>query len=136
MSMPLTLPVSFGEAADKLTILQIKKERIRDPAKLANVETELAQVSERFFAATGNSPGLDALLAALKRVNERLWDLEEAVREHERRGDFGADFVRIAREIYFTNDERARAKRELDVLLNSPIMEEKSYIQHSVRGGG
>jgi hypothetical protein len=126
----LFVPVSFGEAADKFTILQIKRERIRDPAKRANVETELALLSEPFLKAMGATQGFEALLAALKDINGRLWNIEEQIREHERWEDFGAEFVRLARAVYRTNEERTRVKREIDLLFESPILEEKSYVEH------
>ena len=130
MSSPLLLPISFGEAADKMTILQIKRERIRASNKLVHIEAELAEVSQRFFAAAGHRPGLDVLLAELKSVNQALWDHEDAIRIHECRADFGPEFVQVARSIYLTNDRRARLKREIDLLLDSRFMEEKSYIEH------
>jgi hypothetical protein len=133
--MPLlTLPVSFGEAADKVAILEIKRDRIQDAAKRANVELELAQVAPLFLAQANGVEGFKALFARLKDVNARLWDIEEHIREHERRGDFGPEFVRLARAVYQTNDERVRVKREVDLLFDSPIREEKSYVQHDTPG--
>lgn len=127
--MPLlTLPVSFGEAADKIAILQIKRERIQDPAKRANVDRELSQIAPLFFAQVNCGAELAPLFETLKDINGRLWNIEEHIREHERRGDFGPDFVRLARAVYQTNDERMRVKREIDLLFDSPIREEKSYV--------
>lgn len=128
MTALLSVAVSFGEVADKFTILQIKRERIHDPAKRANVEIELALLSEVFLKAMVGKEGFETFLAALKDINGRLWDVEERIREHERRGDFGAEFVRLARAVYQTNDQRTRVKREIDLLFESPILEEKSYV--------
>jgi hypothetical protein len=126
----LSIPVSFGEATDKVTILEIKRARITDPAKLANIEAELKLVADPVFARAKGLEGFERLFAMLKEINGRLWDIEEDIRQHERRGDFGAEFVRLARAVYQTNDERTRVKRELDLLSDSPIREEKSYVEH------
>jgi hypothetical protein len=126
----LNLPVSFGEAADKITILEIKRERIQDADKLANVQTELERIGPLFVAAVDGTNSFPPLFAQLKSINARLWDIEEDIRAHERRADFGPEFVRLARAIYQTNDERARIKRDIDLLFNSLIQEEKSYVQH------
>lgn len=125
----LSIPVSYGEAADKITILEIKCERIDDSLKVANIAKELACISQA-FAAIESKADIRFALARLKEINRRLWDVEEAIREHERKGDFGAAFVQLARSIYQLNDERARTKRTIDVLLGSPIREEKSYVTH------
>lgn len=132
--MPLlTLPVSFGEAADKIAILEIKRDRIQDPAKRANVELELGHIAPLFFTQAQDVEGFAALFDRLRRINARLWDIEEQIREQDRRGDFGPEFVRLARAVYQTNDERVRVKREIDVLFGSPILEEKSYVRHEPR---
>jgi hypothetical protein len=123
----LSLPVSFGDAADRITILEIKKGQMADPEKRAHVAFELDQIRPAFFAAIGDSPEFRALFARLKVVNEQLWVIEDDIRDCEARGDFGPAFVRLARAVYRTNDERARIKREINLLLNSPIIEEKSY---------
>jgi hypothetical protein len=128
----LSLPVSFGEAADKVAILEIKRERISDPAKRLNIETEFEMISAPFFDAARQRPGFEHLFAKLRDVNLRLWDIEENIRQHERRGDFGAEFVRLARAVYQTNDERVRVKRALDRLFDSRIVEEKSYVEHGL----
>ena len=128
----LTLPVSFGEAADKVAILEIKRERFADPAKRANVELELSQIAPLLRARVHGVEGFAPLFNQLKQINGRLWEIEEDIREHERRGDFGSEFVELARAVYRTNDERMRVKREVDVLLESAIREEKSYVRHEV----
>lgn len=128
----LTVPVSFGEAADKVAILEIKCERIADPAKRANVELELSQVAPLLRARVDGVDRFTPLFNQLKEINGLLWQIEEQIREHERRGDFGAEFVRLARSVYQTNDQRMRIKREVDMLLDSAIREEKSYGQHDI----
>lgn len=131
----LSLPVSFGEATDKLTILELKRERIVDPAKLANVEAELILVQQQLFKHAREISRFPELFDRLKAINARLWDVEESIRSHERRGDFGAEFIRLARAVYTTNDERARVKRELNMLYGSAIFEEKSYLDHPSTDG-
>ena len=121
------IPVSFGEAADRITILTIKNERIRNADKLDNVRTELALISDAFFANVPLVPGFDALFAELKSVNETLWQIEDDIRTCESKGAFGKDFVALARAVYQTNDRRAEIKRAIDVLLGSELREEKSY---------
>jgi len=123
----LATPSSLGDAADRITILAIKCERMRDPAKLANVRKELAEISEVFFAAVARTPEFDALFERLKTVNEQLWEIEDAIRLCEARGDFGPEFIRLARSVYQTNDLRAAIKREINTLLGSDLVEEKSY---------
>ena len=125
--MSVLVPVSWGEIIDKITILDIKAERLADPAKLLNVRTELAElvaVREREFPAHA---GLADLAAELKAINETLWVVEDDIRDCERAKDFGAKFVELARAVYFTNDERAALKRKVNDLLGSALIEEKSY---------
>ncbi|MFB9069129.1 DUF6165 family protein [Pseudofulvimonas gallinarii] len=121
------VPVSFGELIDKITILQIKSERMSDPAKLANVRTELAALEATWSAAPESTLDIAGLWAALKAVNEKLWDIEDAVRAQEAAGNFGAGFIELARSVYINNDERARIKREINQVLGSDLVEEKSY---------
>lgn len=125
--MSVLVPVSWGEVIDKITILEIKAERLTDAAKLANVTrelTELAAVREREFP---GHAGLAALAAELKAINETLWVIEDDIRDCERAKDFGAKFVELARAVYVTNDERALSKRRINDLLGSTLVEEKSY---------
>jgi hypothetical protein len=126
----LSLPVSFGEAADQLSILEIKRERIGDPAKRVSVEARRHLVAQVLGEQAGTVAGFSPLFDRLKAINERLWDIEEDIRAHERKGDFGDAFVQLARAVYQTNDERSRVKREIDLLFGSPILEEKSYVDH------
>jgi len=125
--MSVLVPVSWGEVIDKITILEIKAERLTDAAKLANVTTELtelAAVREREFP---GHQGLAALAGELKAINEKLWVIEDDIRDCERAKDFGPKFVELARAVYYTNDERANAKRKVNDLLGSALIEEKSY---------
>lgn len=123
----ISWPISFGEAADRLTILQLKRERIRDSSKLASIEAELALVEPLLFEHLQRTADFETLFTRLKEINARLWDIEEDIRQHERAGNFGAEFVTLARSVYLCNHERFRLKREIDQLLGSKIREEKSY---------
>jgi hypothetical protein len=124
----LLVPVSAGELIDKITILQIKFDRIADEGKRANVKRELdalVAVRARHFA---HVPELAALTERLRLVNERLWDIEDGIRAQEARQNFGSDFIALARSVYQSNDERARIKREINDLIGSQLVEEKSYV--------
>lgn len=121
------VPVPAGELVDKVTILEIKSERIADAAKLANVRRELAALNERLAPLVAACAALAPLKAALRQINESLWDIEDAIRDCERRRDFGPRFVELARGVYRTNDRRAAKKREIDALTGSELTEEKSY---------
>jgi hypothetical protein len=127
MIQSIEVPIATAELIDKITILEIKVARFTDPAKTANVRAELALLCQRRDAALPSDPGLDQLAARLKAVNERIWDLEDEIRECERRQDFGPAFVTLARSIYRTNDERAAVKREINLATGSKLIEEKSY---------
>lgn len=121
-----SVPVSWGELLDKLTILEIKRERIARVDALANVEKERLLLAAR-AAEVMDAPGLSALFAKLKRINVALWEIEDAIREHEAEAEFGASFIALARSVYQTNDERASIKRCINALLGSALTEEKSY---------
>lgn len=123
----IEVPVAVAELIDKITILEIKTERFRDATKLANAKAELALLYDRRATALGTAPALADIAAKLKAVNERIWDLEDAIRACERQQDFGPSFVTAARSIYRANDERAALKREINVTTGSQIIEEKSY---------
>lgn len=123
----ISVPVSYGELLDKIAILQIKAERMTDAGKLANVRNELDALSAGWQAHPASRQDIAALRAALKAVNERLWVIEDDIRICEKRQDFGAEFVRLARAVYFENDERARIKCDINLALGSPLVEEKSY---------
>lgn len=123
----ILVPVSFGELLDKIAILQIKSERMTDPAKLANVRNELEALSATWMAHPAAQVQILELRAGLKAVNERLWVIEDDIRHCERKQDFGSEFIRLARAVYFENDERARIKKDINVALGSAYVEEKSY---------
>jgi hypothetical protein len=123
----ISVPVSYGELLDKIAILQIKSERMSDPAKLTNVRAELDALEQAWMVHSAAGQDIVALRAQLKAVNERLWVIEDDIRNCERAQDFGPEFVRLARAVYFENDERARIKRDLNLALGSQLVEEKSY---------
>lgn len=126
-SMPVpAVPVSWGELLDKMTILQIKQARIASPAALENIAKEYRLLSA-FGAQALQAAPVRALAESLQRVNEALWDIEDAIREKEASAQFGADFVGLARSVYRMNDRRAAIKREINRLLDSELVEEKSY---------
>lgn len=123
----ILVPVSFGELLDKIAILQIKSERMSDPAKLTNVRKELDALSATWLAHPAGETQILELRAALKAVNERLWVIEDDIRNCERLQSFDEEFIRLARAVYFENDERARIKKEINMALGSAYIEEKSY---------
>ncbi len=123
----ILIPISPGELLDKITILQIKAERIADPAKVANVKTELDMLSKVWNEAVEVDAEITALTAELRSVNEALWGIEDDIRDEERGRRFGERFIELARAVYVTNDERANAKKKVNLHLNSTIVEEKSY---------
>ncbi|MEX1108449.1 MAG: hypothetical protein WEC00_06015 [Dongiaceae bacterium] len=125
--MEIRVPLSVGELIDKLTILDIKAERIADPGKRANVVREQILLRETVKQSVPPSAELDRLTADLKSVNEALWVIEDEIRDLERARDFGARFVELARAVYITNDRRAALKKDINLLVGSDIVEEKSY---------
>ena len=127
MSVLVSAPISVGELLDKITILEIKAARIDDPAKLANVRAEQAELAAVLAAGVPDGPCLDALRADLAGVNRDLWEIEDAIRECERRQDFGPRFIALARSVYRANDQRAEIKRNINALTGSRLIEEKSY---------
>ncbi|GAA0902585.1 hypothetical protein KR767_21210 [Luteibacter anthropi] len=120
-------PVSYGELIDKMTILQIKLQEIRDEAKLANVRNELELLDATWKNDGASKTDIAAETERLLAVNKRLWDIEDRIRLKERAQEFDADFVKLARSVYFENDERAAIKREINLKLGSTLVEEKSY---------
>jgi CHAT domain-containing protein len=123
----LLAPISPGELIDRLTILQIKSQRITDPAKLQMVQRELDALSAVRNQSLPNNEQLDAMAAELKRINEQLWRTEDDIREADRAGEFGARFVELAKSVYRTNDRRAELKRQINVLLGSAFADVKQY---------
>ena len=126
----LSVPISPGELLDKITILRIKVARIQDAAKLANIRLELSLLEQTWkdCGAAAHDVALDE--RALQNVNERLWDIEDRIRDKEARQTFDRDFIELARAVYLCNDERAALKRRINVQLGSRLIEEKSYKQY------
>jgi hypothetical protein len=121
------VPVSPGEVLDKITILRIKVARMTDPAKLANVRRELDLLERTWSDSAYARHDVSRDEAALQAVNERLWDIEDRIRDKERAQSFDAEFIALARSVYVENDERAAVKKRINTALGSAIVEEKSY---------
>ncbi len=128
----LRVPVSYGELIDKISILEIKAQRIGDAVKLANVEKELRVLLETWQAdAASRGPSIEDLWNALRAVNSQLWDIEDRIRVKESHALFDAEFIELARAVYVINDDRARLKKEMNLRLGSDLVEEKSYADYS-----
>jgi hypothetical protein len=123
----LLVPISPGELLDKITILRIKSARMTDETKLRNVRVELDALEQTWRESGAAVPAVAADEAALQKVNEELWDIEDRIRDKERAGEFDAVFIELARAVYVTNDERARFKKNINMTLGSRLVEEKSY---------
>jgi hypothetical protein len=120
-------PISVGELIDKITILRIKRERIRAAPARANIDRELDRLREIRAGSSLDLADLAALEEELFRVNGRLWDVEDEVRALEQSGDFGERFIELARSVYRLNDQRSMLKRRINEVTGSAIVEEKSY---------
>jgi len=127
LSASISVEVSPGELIDKITILEIKLERMDDEDKLKNVKLEWETLTRARDEAIEATPELEKLTADLKESNKRLWEIEDDIRDCERDKDFGDRFVELARGVYVKNDQRSQLKREINELLGSPLIEEKSY---------
>ena len=125
--MALKVEVSVGEFLDKMTILEIKSERIKGEEKLLNVNRELELLRTVWVDSPLSAEDTGDLVAKLKAVNERLWDIEDGIRRQEAAGTFGEEFISLARSVYERNDDRARIKYELNQRLGSGLVEEKEY---------
>jgi hypothetical protein len=121
------VPLSWGELFDKLTILEIKSERMTDAERVKNVRKELAALMKLVDRLENPPRKLKALRAALRGINAELWRIEDDIRAKEDQQAFDGEFVALARAVYRTNDERARIKREINLLLASALIEEKQY---------
>ena len=126
----LLVPVSPGELIDKISILEIKSQRMSDPEKLHNVRTELTMLNETWSASEYSSADISAQWDGLREVNGKLWDIEDRIRDKEREGVFDPGFIELARSVYFTNDERAALKKSINQQLGSVLVEEKSYADY------
>ncbi len=127
----IQVPVSPGEVLDKITILEIKSERISDPEKVSNVRRELELLDATWRQSVEQDETVNRIHAELKTINEALWEIEDDIRDKERAREFDERFIELARSVYVTNDQRANAKRELNIYLGSEIVEEKSYQDYS-----
>jgi hypothetical protein len=120
----MKIEVSNGEIIDKLTIIQIKLERIKDKAKLENLQKEYDILKKASSSIMSQD---NPLYIALYQVNCDLWEIEDRIRDFERNKDFGSDFISTAREVYIKNDKRSELKREINIRTSSGLIEEKSY---------
>lgn len=127
----ILIPISPGELLDKITILEIKSERIESAEKKSNVDTELGMLTKVWKDNTSEDGKLATMRKELKTINESLWVIEDDIREEERNRQFGERFVELARSVYVTNDQRADVKKRINLHLNSDIVEEKSYKDYS-----
>ncbi len=127
----ILVPISPGELLDKITILEIKSERMEDPQKVENVSHEFGLLSEVWSDSVTEDETIAGLHRLLKSINEELWEIEDDIRDEERDNRFGDRFIELARAVYVTNDKRARAKKDLNLHLGSDIVEEKSYKDYS-----
>ena len=127
MNNEIKVPISPGELLDKITILRIKSQRMSDPQKLHNVRLELEALQATWSGSAFAGFDIEADVGALMAVNERLWVIEDDIRDKERAQAFDAEFIRLARAVYVENDERAAIKRRINAKLGSTIVEEKSY---------
>lgn len=132
--MILQVPVSVGEVVDKVTILEIKSDRISDEAKLKNIRAELEQIRPLVSGGVFASAEVTALFDGLRMVNSELWDIEDDIRAEEAAGRFGERFIELARAIYVTNDRRAELKKKINLATGSDLVEEKSYEDYSGKG--
>ena len=133
MADVIKVPVSFGEVLDKITILEIKSERIKDEAKVKNVRLELDELTATWNEAVPDQGAIAELRKQLKSVNEQLWEIEDDIRDQEAAQDFGDRFIELARAVYVTNDKRAALKKDINLALGSRFVEEKSYQDYTAR---
>tara|TARA_B100001093_G_C26569485_1_gene902323 strand:+ start:464 stop:856 length:393 start_codon:yes stop_codon:yes gene_type:complete len=126
MANAIKIDIGIGELVDKITILEIKRARIKSPEKLKNIEHELSLLNN-VKAQLMQTTESDLLEEALKQINEKLWDIEDSIRRCESKKQFDETFIELARAVYFTNDKRSDIKRQINQLQGSQIIEEKSY---------
>ncbi|MEY1557244.1 DUF6165 family protein [Yoonia sp. R2331] len=130
----ILVPIAPGELIDKITILRLKSERISDAAKLKNIHHERQVLQATADATLPQSDALAVLWEELYQINTDLWVIEDDIRAFDARGDFGPGFVALARAVYVTNDRRADVKKQINLLLGSDLVEEKSYHSHGGQG--
>lgn len=129
--MSINIEISIGEFWDKITILQIKADRIKDKDKLVNITKELNQLVDHWEKSSHNETGIDEELKKLRHINEQLWDIEDNIRDKEQAQEFDDVFVELARSVYFTNDKRAEVKKDINKKMGSSLVEEKSYKEYN-----
>jgi len=129
--MNIKVEVSAGELLDKITILEIKSERIHDAGKLVNINKELMILRSTWDDMSLSDDGLEKLYSDLKAINEKLWDIEDNIRTKESKAAFDDEFIELARSVYIVNDKRSHIKKEINCLLGSDLTEEKSYADYS-----
>ena len=126
----ILVEVSVGELLDKLTILEIKQEKIKDPEKLKYINDEYSVLKDQLNKSVKSDPKIDELFNSLKKVNEKLWVIEDDKRLCEKSSDFSDKFVKLSRDVHFLNDERAKIKLEINNLTGSKIKEIKEYTKY------
>jgi len=131
MSDQINVPISPGELVDKITILEIKKEFIKNDNKLKNINHEYDLLMQIYTTQISETEGISELKNKLKEINLELWKIEDDIRDCEREKSFSDTFIELARSVYFTNDRRSKVKMEINLLLNSNLVEEKSYKDYS-----
>lgn len=129
--MSIKIDVSVGEIMDKLTILEIKAEKIKEDAKLANIRKERDNLLPVIDLPAYQTEEVRRLVATLKEINLKLWDIEDDIRQKEAEKSFDEQFIKLARAVYFTNDERAAVKKQINQITGSELVEEKSYEEYS-----
>ncbi len=129
--MNVNIEISIGEFFDKLTILEIKHEKIKDSGKLENINKELDYLNNLLQQLTFSRSDVESEVTELKTINEELWDIEDDIREMESNKLFDAEFIKLARAVYYTNDRRSQVKRDINLKLGSDFVEEKSYEEYS-----
>ena len=129
----IKIELSIGELLDKISILQIKAERIDDPSKVKNINKELDVLMSLWNDSPYSDTNLSSEINELKNINEALWDIEDKIRDKERNQLFDKDFIELARSVYFTNDKRAEIKRIINGKTGSELIEEKSYSDYSTK---
>ncbi|HEX5638051.1 MAG TPA: DUF6165 family protein [Gammaproteobacteria bacterium] len=125
--MNVNTEISIGEFFDKVTILEIKQARISDPAKLVNIKKELDGLNQLLARLPFSRDSIKKEFAELKQINEKLWVIEDDIRDKEAKKEFDQVFIDLARAVYITNDRRSEVKRDINLKLGSDFVEEKSY---------
>jgi len=127
----ILVEVSVGELLDKISILEIKQVKIKDPDKLKFISNEHSILKDQLDKNVKSNEKLEKLYQSLKEINSKLWVIEDEIRQCEKDKNFGTKFVKLARDVYFTNDVRSELKKEINILTNSGVIEEKSYEDYS-----